>query len=116
MALALSLTFFVVELVAGIVSGSLALLSDSFHLLSDVAGFVISLVAITLAELPATSRYSYGFHRVEILGAILSTSLIWALTAALVWVLDASSVHRRPRRARSPTRPLLAASRRLKSC
>ncbi|KAI9019740.1 cation efflux family-domain-containing protein [Hyaloraphidium curvatum] len=85
MALALSLTFFVVELVVGILSGSLALLSDSFHLLSDVAGFVISLVALHLAEMPATSRYSYGFHRVEILGAILSTSLIWALTAALVY-------------------------------
>lgn len=84
-ALAISLTFFFLELAAGIISGSLALLSDSFHLLSDVAGFIISLIALTVAELPATSKYSYGFHRVEILGAILSTSLIWALTAGLVW-------------------------------
>jgi zinc transporter 2 len=81
----LAVAFFFLELAAGIISGSLALLSDSFHLLSDVAGFIISLVAIHLAEMPATSTYSYGFHRVEILGAILSTSLIWALTAGLVW-------------------------------
>ncbi|KAJ3091178.1 hypothetical protein HK102_001415 [Quaeritorhiza haematococci] len=77
--------FFVMELVAGLVAGSLAILSDSFHLLSDIAGFGISLTAIYLAQQPATTRHSWGFHRAEIIGAILSTFLIWILTGILVW-------------------------------
>ncbi|KAI8801064.1 cation efflux family-domain-containing protein, partial [Cladochytrium replicatum] len=81
----LCFVFFLVELFAGIWAGSLAILSDSFHLLSDIAGFGISLTALYLAQQPATSSHSFGFYRAEILGAILSTLLIWILTAALVW-------------------------------
>ncbi|KAJ3176249.1 hypothetical protein HDU87_005464 [Geranomyces variabilis] len=81
----LCLLFFAVELVAGLWAGSLAILSDSFHLLSDIGGFAISVTAIYLSERPATSRHSFGFHRTEILGAILSTLLIWILTAFLLW-------------------------------
>ncbi|KAI8806863.1 cation efflux family-domain-containing protein [Cladochytrium replicatum] len=81
----LCFTFFLVELFAGIWAGSLAILSDSFHLLSDIAGFGISLTALYLAQQPATSSHSFGFYRAEILGAILSTLLIWILTAGLVW-------------------------------
>ncbi|TPX57968.1 hypothetical protein PhCBS80983_g03446 [Powellomyces hirtus] len=77
--------FFLVELVAGLWAGSLAILSDSFHLLSDIAGFAISLAALYLSQQPATKRHSYGFYRAEIIGAILSTFLIWILTAFLVW-------------------------------
>ncbi|KAI9328040.1 cation efflux protein, partial [Zopfochytrium polystomum] len=82
--------FFVVELVAGFLSGSLAILSDAFHLLSDIAGFSISLAAIHIVKQPATSKHSFGFARVEILGAIMSTALIWILTAYLVW----EAIHR----------------------
>ncbi|KAJ3341673.1 hypothetical protein HDU93_004307 [Gonapodya sp. JEL0774] len=66
-------------------SGSLALFSDSFHLLSDVLGFVMSLAALHLAELPASSTHSYGYYRAEILGALFSIFFIWVLTAGLVW-------------------------------
>ncbi|KAJ3023289.1 hypothetical protein HKX48_003740 [Thoreauomyces humboldtii] len=81
----LCFAFFIVELVAGLWAGSLAILSDSFHLLSDIAGFAISLAALYLSQQPATKRHSYGFYRAEIIGAILSTFLIWILTAFLVW-------------------------------
>ncbi|KAJ1561342.1 Metal tolerance protein 1 [Nowakowskiella sp. JEL0078] len=84
-AISLCFVFFLIELIAGIAAGSLAILSDSFHLLSDIAGFGISLSAIFLSQKPATSTHSFGFHRAEILGAILSTFLIWILTAGLVW-------------------------------
>ncbi|KAJ3052098.1 hypothetical protein HK097_006899 [Rhizophlyctis rosea] len=80
----LCFAFFILELVAGIVAGSLAILSDSFHLLSDIAGFAISLVALYLTQQPATKRHSYGFYRAEIIGAILSVFLIWILTAFLL--------------------------------
>jgi Co/Zn/Cd efflux system component len=71
LATALSICFFGLELTAGLYSHSLALLSDSFHLLSDVAGFAISLAALYLAQMPATSRHSFGFHRAEILGTMV---------------------------------------------
>ncbi|KXS16207.1 cation efflux protein [Gonapodya prolifera JEL478] len=85
MAIALSVIFFLVEIVGGIWAGSLALFSDSFHLLSDVLGFAISLAALHLAQMPASSTHSYGYYRAEILGALFSIFFIWVLTAVLVW-------------------------------
>ncbi|CAG8553903.1 2866_t:CDS:2 [Racocetra persica] len=82
-AIVISLLFFSVELVGGIIAESLALLSDSFHLLSDVVSFGISLLSIYLAQRPATRALSYGYHRAEILGALVSIFLIWLLTLYL---------------------------------
>jgi Co/Zn/Cd efflux system component len=76
--------FFLVELVGGLWSGSLALVSDSFHLLSDAAGFGISLMAIKVAQKPATKRYSFGYHRAEVVGVLISVMLLYALTAVLL--------------------------------
>ncbi|CAG8605009.1 12608_t:CDS:2, partial [Funneliformis caledonium] len=84
-AIVISLLFFVTELAGGLIAGSLALLSDSFHLLSDVVSFAISLLSIYLARRPATKSLSYGYHRAEILGALLSIFLIWALTGYLCY-------------------------------
>ncbi|CAG8473410.1 2131_t:CDS:2, partial [Gigaspora rosea] len=82
-AIVISLTFFAIELVGGFIAASLALLSDSFHLLSDVVSFGISLLSIYLAQRPATRALSYGYHRAEILGALVSIFLIWLLTLYL---------------------------------
>lgn len=84
-ALAICTAFFFVELVFGFLTHSLAILSDSFHLLSDVAGFLVSLVAFHLSRRPATMRHSYGFYRIEVLGALGSTFIIWAMTGILFW-------------------------------
>ncbi|CAG8571717.1 7267_t:CDS:2 [Dentiscutata erythropus] len=75
--------FFSLELFGGWIAGSLALLSDSFHLLSDIISFAISLLSIYLAQKPATRSHSYGYHRAEILGALASILLIWILTGYL---------------------------------
>ncbi|GBC07774.1 hypothetical protein RclHR1_07690008 [Rhizophagus clarus] len=84
-AIVISLSFFVIELIGGFIAGSLALLSDSFHLLSDVVSFAISLLSIYLARRPATKSLSYGYHRAEILGALLSIFMIWGLTGYLCY-------------------------------
>ncbi|CAG8570223.1 12045_t:CDS:10 [Rhizophagus irregularis] len=84
-AIVISLLFFVIELIGGFIAGSLALLSDSFHLLSDVVSFAISLLSIYLARRPATKSLSYGYHRAEILGALVSIFLIWGLTGYLCY-------------------------------
>ncbi|CAG8465838.1 8604_t:CDS:2 [Acaulospora morrowiae] len=84
-AICISLLFFCIELTGGLLAGSLALLSDSFHLLSDVVSFAISLLSIYLARRPATKSLSYGYHRAEILGALVSIIIIWLLTAYLCY-------------------------------
>jgi cobalt-zinc-cadmium efflux system protein len=68
-ALALILGFMLVEVVAGLLAGSLALLSDAGHMLTDAAAIGFSLVAIKLAARPAQGVMTYGLKRVEILSA-----------------------------------------------
>ncbi|KAG0063377.1 hypothetical protein BGZ90_002691 [Linnemannia elongata] len=80
----LCLAFFAVEMVGGYFAKSLALMSDAFHLLSDVVSFMVSLIAIWLSEQPATKRHSFGYHRAEVLAALMSVFIIWILTAFLL--------------------------------
>lgn len=68
-ALALILAFIVVEVVVAVASGSLALLSDAAHMLSDAGAIVLALVAIRLAATPPRAGYTYGLKRAEILSA-----------------------------------------------
>lgn len=85
MAIALCFGFMLVEVVGGIVSNSLAILTDAAHLLSDVAGFAISLFALWMAGWEATPKHSFGYFRMEILGALVSMQLIWMITGILVY-------------------------------
>lgn len=71
--------FLVAEVVGGIVFNSLALLADAAHMLSDVVGLTIALVAQTLMVRPATRRHSYGFQRAEVLGGQLNGILLVAV-------------------------------------
>ncbi|KAF9550228.1 hypothetical protein EC957_001135 [Mortierella hygrophila] len=80
----LCLAFFAVEMAGGYFAKSLALMSDAFHLLSDVISFMVSLIAIWLSEQPATKRHSFGYHRAEVLAALMSVFIIWILTAFLL--------------------------------
>ena len=63
---------FLGELIGGIWSGSLALLSDAVHVLSDVASLLISWLAIYLSTRPATSSRTYGYHRAEVFAAFVN--------------------------------------------
>ncbi|KAL0896279.1 hypothetical protein Bca101_080240 [Brassica carinata] len=84
-AVVLCLLFMTVEVFGGIKANSLAILTDAAHLLSDVAAFAISLFSLWAAGWEATPRQTYGFFRVEILGALVSIQLIWLLTGILVY-------------------------------
>jgi Co/Zn/Cd efflux system component len=77
--------FMIAEAVGGYLSNSLAILTDATHLLSDVAGFLISIIAIWITSKRATGSMSFGFHRAEILGAIISVLLVWAITGYLMY-------------------------------
>jgi cobalt-zinc-cadmium efflux system protein len=68
-ALALIAALMVGEIVAGLVAGSLALLADAGHLVSDVLALGFAVVASALAARPAQGRWTYGYRRLEILSA-----------------------------------------------
>ncbi|XP_028752315.1 metal tolerance protein 1 isoform X2 [Neltuma alba] len=84
-AVILCVIFMSVEVFGGIKANSLAILTDAAHLLSDVAAFAISLFSLWAAGWEATPRQSYGFFRIEILGALVSIQLIWLLAGILVY-------------------------------
>jgi zinc transporter 2 len=84
-AVILCIIFMTVEVVGGIKANSLAILTDAAHLLSDVAAFAISLFSLWAAGWEATPQQSYGFFRIEILGALVSIQLIWLLAGILVY-------------------------------
>jgi cobalt-zinc-cadmium efflux system protein len=83
-ALALIGGFMVIEIAAGIVGGSLALLADAGHMLSDAAALGFALVAATLAARPARGSWTYGFRRLEILAAQVNGI---ALALVGLWVV-----------------------------
>ena len=68
-ALVLIVAFMAGEVVAGVLAGSLALLADAGHLLSDAAALGFALVAAMMAARPARGRWTFGFRRLEILAA-----------------------------------------------
>jgi cobalt-zinc-cadmium efflux system protein len=69
-ALALNGVFLVAEVVGGVVFGSLALLADAGHMLTDVGAIALSIFAFHLAERPASQAHSYGLQRAELLAAL----------------------------------------------
>lgn len=73
----------IVEIVAGIASGSLALLADAGHMFADVGAIALSLTAMQLAARPATDTRTFGLYRLEILAALLNAVLLTG-TAGLV--------------------------------
>lgn len=75
---------FVAEIIGGLLSGSLALLADAGHMLTDSTGLVIALVATALAARPATTARTFGLLRVEVLAALTNGLL---LVGVAVWVL-----------------------------
>jgi cobalt-zinc-cadmium efflux system protein len=81
--LGLTFGFFLIEVAAGLLTGSLALLADAGHMITDVAGLVLALAAMKLAERPPSPRRTYGYHRVEILAA-LTNALVLLVVAGYI--------------------------------
>ncbi|GAV05789.1 hypothetical protein RvY_15864-2 [Ramazzottius varieornatus] len=81
----LCLIFMIGEVIGGSMAKSLAILTDAAHLLTDFASFMISLFSLWLASRPATKRMSFGWHRAEVIGALTSVIMIWAITGILIY-------------------------------
>lgn len=82
-AVALNLAFVVVELAAGFVSGSMALLADAGHNLSDVLALLLAWGASVLAARPPSERFTYGLKSSSILAAIANAALLWVAVGAI---------------------------------
>src|SRR5690625_7786045 len=78
--------YFLVELVVGIWTGSVAVLSDAFHTFSAVGGVLIALVAQRLSRRPATSRATFGWARAEIIGALLNGLFLAIIAIFVLWL------------------------------
>lgn len=86
---AICLVFMVIEIIGGYWASSIAIMSDAAHLLSDFLGFMISIVSIYISRRRATDKMSFGYHRAEVIGALVSVNIIWGLT---IWLLYEASL------------------------
>ncbi|XP_058712522.1 proton-coupled zinc antiporter SLC30A2 [Poecile atricapillus] len=86
LAAGICLFFMVGEAVGGYLAHSLAILTDAAHLLTDFASIMISLFSLWVSSRPPTKTMNFGWHRAEILGALLSVLSIWVVTGVLVYL------------------------------
>jgi zinc transporter 2 len=84
LAIALSLFFMVIEVIGGYYANSIAIFSDAAHLLTDIAGFGIALLATIAAKKSATKNLTFGFARAEVFGALASILSLWVITVFLL--------------------------------
>ncbi|MFQ5684843.1 MAG: cation diffusion facilitator family transporter [Candidatus Binatia bacterium] len=82
-ALAITSVYLFVEVIGGFLTNSLALLSDAGHMLSDLAALGLSLFAFQMARRPATSKRTYGYHRLEILAALINGLALWLIVGII---------------------------------
>lgn len=83
--LLLTSVYFVVQIIIGAVIGSLALISDAGHMLIDVCGLVMALVAMSFSQRPATPNRTYGFYRAEILAPLLNSTFLILLSFYILY-------------------------------
>ena len=84
-AFALTATYMVVEAVAGVLTGSLALLSDAGHMLTDVAGLGMALAAIQFAQSRRDASHTYGLYRLEVLASLANAVLLFAVAGYVLF-------------------------------
>src|SRR5690606_28460547 len=74
-----------IQAVGGWYSGSLALIADSGHMVSDAAALALALIAYRVARRPADASRTYGFHRVRVLAALANGASLLLLVAWILW-------------------------------
>ncbi|MFZ2089966.1 MAG: cation diffusion facilitator family transporter [Desulfobaccales bacterium] len=77
--------FFAVELAGGLLTNSLALIADAGHMLSDVAALGLSLLALSYTQRPHTAQKTYGYHRLEILVALVNGLILWGMAGYILY-------------------------------
>ncbi|MBI2090412.1 MAG: cation transporter [Deltaproteobacteria bacterium] len=83
LAMAITGVYFAAEVIGGFLTNSLALLSDAGHMFSDIAALAMSLFAFQMARRPATMKRTYGYHRLEILAALINGLSLWLIVGVI---------------------------------
>ena len=84
-AFGLTLLFLLVEVVGGLLSNSLALLSDAAHMMTDVLALGIALFAVRMSRRPPDARRTYGYARMEAIGALANGGLLFVVAGFILW-------------------------------
>jgi len=92
-ALGITIAFFFIELVGGIITNSLALTADAWHMLNDASALAFALVAAWLAERPIDLKKTYGYYRTEILAAFLNGIFLWVVAIFIFYEAIQRSQH-----------------------
>ncbi|KAM6181634.1 putative proton-coupled zinc antiporter SLC30A4 [Erethizon dorsatum] len=93
LAAALYLLFMVGELVGGYIANSLAVMTDALHMLTDLSAIILTLLALWLSSKSPTRRFTFGFHRLEVLSAMVSVLLVYVLMGFLLYEAVQRTVH-----------------------
>jgi len=83
--LLITVTFLGVEVIGGVLSGSLALLADAGHMLTDVASLALSLIAFKLSARPRSPGKTFGWRRTEIFAALLNGVALWGIAGVIAY-------------------------------
>ncbi|NMO97121.1 cation diffusion facilitator family transporter [Paenibacillus lemnae] len=84
-ALIITFSIMLLEFFGGLITNSLALLSDSGHMLNDAVSLLLSLAAVSFAARPASSKKTFGFYRFEILAALLNGVTLFVVAGFIIW-------------------------------
>lgn len=84
-AFGLTAAFLIAEVIGGLVTNSLALLSDAAHMATDVIALAISLVAVRLSRKPPDAKRTYGYARMEAIGAMINGGLLFLVAGYILW-------------------------------
>jgi len=98
-AVALTAAVLVAEVVGGIWAHSLALLSDAAHVFTDLVSLGLSLGALLIAARPVSKEHTYGWHRAEVLSAVVNGGLLFFISLGLLWEAYIRILHPPPVRA-----------------
>ncbi|XP_018424056.1 PREDICTED: zinc transporter 4 [Nanorana parkeri] len=89
----LYLLFMVAELLGGYFSNSLAIMTDALHMLTDLSSIILTLLALWLSAKSPNKHFTFGFHRLEVLSAIISVLLVYILTGFLLYEAVQRTIH-----------------------
>lgn len=84
-AFGLTVAYLIVEVAGGLITNSLALLSDAAHMMTDVIALAISLIAVRLSRKPPDAKRTYGYARMEAIGAMINGGLLFVVAMYILW-------------------------------
>ena len=83
-ALVLLLVHMVVDIVGGVLSGSLSLLAHAGHMVTDMGALIVALAALRYSQLPASAERTFGLRRLEVLAALFNVILLWTVAGSIL--------------------------------